>query len=118
MVSEVDSIANGQGSHSNIDEAQLVNQAARGRNRAQRARGQPSINKNAHRNASNLANPSPSQGGNAENAGANRGVDDYNNQIAAVITQMATMFIQVNGMPIPPAVQQLGVKIPSFKVSH
>ena len=44
---------------------------------APRGRGHPLANKNAHRNASNLGNLGPSQGGNVENAGANRGMNNH-----------------------------------------
>ena len=83
-------------------------------NRAQFARGRPSIN----RNASNLANPDPSQKDNVENAGANGNVNDRIKQLATAITQMATMLTQVNGMPIPLVVQQLGVEIPHLEAFH
>ena len=73
---------------------------------------------NAHRNASNLGNPAPSQGGNVENVGADGGIDDRINQIAAPITHMATMLTQVNGMLVPLAVKRVGVEIPRLEAFH
>ena len=86
MVSEEASITNGRGGQSNVDGAQPGNQVVRGRNKAPCSCGCPPLNKNAHRNASNLTNPSPSQGGNAENAKVNGDMDNRINQIATTIT--------------------------------
>ena len=72
----------------------------------------------ACRNASNLANPGPSQGANAEKVRANGGIDDRINQIVIVVTQMAAMLMQANGMPIPHVVQKLGAEIPHLEASH
>ena len=45
-------------------------------------------------------------------------MDNRINHIATANTQMATMLTQVNGMPLQPTVQQLGVAIPCLEVSH
>ena len=73
---------------------------------------------NVRMNASNHAYSRYSQGGNIEDTGANEGVGNRINHIAIVITQMAPMLNQANGMPIPPAVQQLGAEIPRLETSY
>ena len=103
MVSEEVSTRGGKGGLPNADGAQPGNQAIRGQNRAPRGCGQPPINRNAHGNASNIGNLGPSQRGNAR---ANGGIHDRINQIVTVVTQVPIMLTQVNGIPIPRAVQQ------------
>ena len=118
MVSKAASTANRL---SQADEALRGGLAARGVNRLPRGRGHRNVNKNVHRNASNVGNPDrsgPSQGGNARNVGDNGDAVDRINQLAAAVTQMATMLTQINGMPIPPEVQQLGGEIPRVEASH
>ena len=118
MVSEATSIANGC---SQVDEAPRGSLAARGINRPLRGRGRRPTNRNVRGNASNVGNPArsgPSQGGNAGNVGDNGDAIDRINQLAAAVTQMATMLTQINGMPIPLEVQQLGGEIPRLEASH
>ena len=116
MVNEATSITSGRGVRSNADRAKPSNQAKQGQNRPPRGWGHPLVNRNTCANTSNLGNLGPSKGGNVENAGVNGGVDDRINQIATVVAQMAVMFTQANGIPIPPAMQQLGVDIPHLEV--
>ena len=118
MVSEAASTANGR---SQADEAPRGSLAARGTNRPPRGRGRRPANRNVRGNASNVGNPArsgPSQGGNAGNVGDNGDAIDRINQLAAAVTQMATMLTQINGMPIPLEVQQLGGEIPRLEASH
>ena len=61
---------------------------------------------------------SPRQRGNPGNARANGDANDHINQLAAAIPQMATRLTQINRMPIPLEVQQLGGEIPCLEVSH
>ena len=60
---------------------------------------------NARANASNLRNPNPSQGGDAEDVGPNGGMDNHINQIATAIARVAVMLTHANKIPIPHAVQ-------------
>ena len=118
MISKAALATNGRSGRSNTDKAKLGNQAARGWNIPPRNQGCSLANMNARTNASNHGNPSPSHGDNAENARVNGGANNRINQIAVVVAQMAAMLTQANGMPIPHAMQQLGVEIPHLELSH
>lgn len=118
MVSKATSTANRR---SQTDEAPQGSQATRGMNRPPRGWGHRHVNRNVWGNASNLGNPAhsgPSQGGNAGDVGDNGDAIDRINQLAATVTQMATMLTQINGMPIPLEVQQLEGEIPRVEASH
>ena len=118
MVSETASTANGR---SQADEAPRGSLAARGINRPPRGRGRRPANRNVRGNASNVGNhvrSGPNQEGNAGNVGDNGDAIDRINQLAAAVTQMATMLTQINGMPIPLEVEQLGGEIPRLEASH
>ena len=105
MVSEVASTANRCSRADEVPQGSLV---AREVNRPPRGRGRRNANRNIRGNPSNIGDPArsgPSQGGNNGNVGDNGDAIDRINQLAAAVTQMATMLTKINGMPIPLEVQ-------------